>query len=113
MNPSDPDAILVIEAMQREMRKTAPPRPTMNRCKTCKHWQQPVGFNEGEIAVPRDQDTLEPMARGFEARICRHPDQAQFEAPIRADGFALTDSSQYFAAMATGEDFGCVLHEVA
>lgn len=58
-----------------------------------------------------DPDTHQPMDRGFETRICKHSLQANFEAPVAADTFALTDASQFFACLATAENFGCVLHE--
>lgn len=85
-------------------------------CKTCRYWKAPDSNsnpNEQDICGPLDPDTYKPTARGFETRICRHPSQAYFEAPVRADCFALTDASQFFASLATGENFGCVLHEVA
>lgn len=88
----------------------------MNRCKTCRHWKEPgpdAHFNVLSITEPADQDTFEPMKRGFITRQCKHPEQTRFEPPVRADGFAITDGSEYFAALCTAEDFGCVLHETA
>lgn len=89
---------------------------SMNTCKTCKHWTAPADDDNHyavSICGPIDPDTYEPMNRGFETRLCRHPAQARFEAPVERNGFAITDGSQYFAALATAEDFGCVRHEVA
>ena len=60
---------------------------------------------------PLDQDTYEPMARGFEVRLCGHPSQTFCEAPVERDGFGLADGSEYMAVLATAEDFGCVRHE--
>ena len=88
----------------------------MNTCKTCLHWKLPDAdedYHAEAICSPRDPDTGKPMERGFEARLCKHPSAALFEAPVRADGFALTDASTYMACLATGEDFGCPLHEAA
>ena len=84
----------------------------MTTCKTCKHWSAP-GPYEREVALcnPVDPDTFKPMQRGFETRICRMPTQTMFEPPVESNGFALTDGSQYFAVLATGQDFGCVRHE--
>ena len=65
----------------------------MNTCKTCKHWTKPSedDIRADDMCTPRDQDTYEPMERGFEVRICRHP--------------------EYMTMLATGQDFGCVRHE--
>lgn len=87
-----------------------------DRCKTCTHWQTPKngdGYHGSQICSPLDPDTMKPMKRGFESRLCKHPSQALFEAPVQADSFALTDASNYMACLATGEDFGCVLHTKA
>lgn len=51
------------------------------------------------------------MQRGFMVRLCRHPQQTFAEAPVRDDGFGLSDASEYYAVLATAENFGCVLHE--
>ena len=65
------------------------------------------------MCEPVDPDTHKPMQRGFEVRICRQPTQTLAEAPIERNGFGLTDASQYYAVLATAEDFGCVRHERA
>ncbi len=92
----------------------------MNTCKTCKHWKTPEdsdsrGFGyqiyADAMCRPLDQDTYEPMARGFEVRLCGHPSQTFCEAPVERDGFGLADGSEYMAVLATAEDFGCVRHE--
>lgn len=88
----------------------------MNACKTCKHWTKSKdedSYMIQSMCSPIDQDTYEPMERGFETRICRQPTQTFCEAPVERDGFGLTDGSTYMAALATAEDFGCVKHEVA
>ena len=82
----------------------------MNTCKTCKHWTMAEGRGRN-ICHPLDPDTYEPMNRGFETRLCKHPAQAFCEAPVESNGFALMDASEYFAVLATAEDFGCVRHE--
>ena len=51
------------------------------------------------------------MDRGFEVRLCKMPTQTFCEAPVERNGFGLCDGSQYMAALATAEDFGCVRHE--
>lgn len=84
----------------------------MNTCKTCKHWTAVAdNYHAGQICSPLDPDTFKPMKRGFEVRLCKMPTQGLFEAPVEANGFSLTDGSEYFAALATGEEFGCVRHE--
>ena len=87
----------------------------MNNCKTCKHWKDPEGENylENEICNPLDQNTYEPMNRGFQVKLCKQPQQTFCETPIIANGFGLTDGSNFMARLATGEDFGCVLHQPA
>lgn len=85
-------------------------------CKTCVHWHQPGAddhHREVHICDPIDPDTYELMDRGFEVRICRHPAQTFCETPVERNGFGLTDGSEYMAALATAEDFGCVRHEAA
>ena len=88
----------------------------MNHCKTCKHWTAPDGADDGYafgLCEPSDPDTSEPMRRGFEVRLCKHPELTRFEAPLSHNGFGLTDGSRYYACLATAEDFGCVRHEKA
>lgn len=82
-------------------------------CKTCRHWIKPGGNDHYGQAVcdPQDPDSFEPMDRTFETRTCTHPSQARFEAPVAANSFALTDASNFYAVLATGEDFGCRLHQ--
>lgn len=63
------------------------------------------------LCRPIDPDTYEPMKRGFETRICNQPEQSFCESPVASNAFALADGSNYFATLATGEDFGCVRHE--
>lgn len=86
----------------------------MNTCKTCKHWVEPEARDHhtaDSICHPLDPDTYEPMDRGFEVRLCKHPTQTFCESPIERNGFGLADASRYYAVLATGEDFGCVRHE--
>lgn len=85
----------------------------MNTCKTCKHWTVDNDHpgSHDNIINPRDPDTLEPMATGFEVRECAHPAKTFYERPVERNGFGLCDGSEYFAALYTAEDFGCVRHE--
>jgi hypothetical protein len=88
----------------------------MSTCKTCAHWRHPEAddsFYSRDLCQPKDPDTYEPMDRGFEVRICKQPTQTFAESPTESNGFGLTDASQYFAVLATAEDFGCVRHEPA
>lgn len=83
----------------------------MNTCKTCQHWQKPTNYRAESLCEPLDPDTNEPMARGFEIRECVHPAKTFHESPVERDGFGITDASNYFAALVTAEDFGCIRHE--
>jgi hypothetical protein len=84
----------------------------MNTCKTCKHWTEPGDWGtKRQMCTPLDPDTYKPMDRGFEVRICEHPEQTFCEAPVTANGFGVADGSTYLAMLATGQDFGCVRHE--
>lgn len=87
----------------------------MNRCATCKHWTAPgdndLSYPSRSLCEPVDPDTYEPMNRGFAVRICKQPTQTFCEAPVESNGFALADGSDYFAVLATAEDFGCVRWE--
>lgn len=92
----------------------------MNTCKTCKWWQLGEDDRYGRVLFPEDPETYEQeldeeknAARwGHRARRCRHPRLLFYQRPDR-DAAAVCDGSQYKAALLTGEDFGCVLHEVA
>lgn len=87
----------------------------METCKTCNHWEKPTeGNHRGrDLCTPRDPDTHKPMDRGFEVRLCGMPSQTFCESPIERNGFGLSDASEYFAVLATAEDFGCVRHSAA
>ncbi len=92
------------------------PQDQIARCKTCAHWHKPTNKdnpNDSSITEALDPDTYEPMDRGFETRICDHPQQTCFEPPVSDNTFALTDASTYYARLATAENFGCVLHKPA
>lgn len=83
-------------------------------CQTCKHWGA-KGKREycvqGWIGEPIDPDTYKPMVMPFVVKNCGHPELLFCERPLRADGFAVADGSEYAAALYTAEKFGCVLHE--
>lgn len=85
----------------------------MNTCKTCKHWITPdEDWDEKQVADYRDPKTLEPITPPFEVRICKHPAKRFCQRPVEKDGFAVSDGmSNYFACLATAEEFGCVRHE--
>jgi hypothetical protein len=80
----------------------------MKRCRTCAHWKNDT-FSY--IMDPVDPDTYQPMEMPFEVRRCVHPRLLFCERPLEADGFAVADGSNYYAAFYTAEDFGCVKHE--
>ena len=83
-------------------------------CKTCKHWADPGRkdtWNAELICKPKDPDTYESMIFPFEVRLCKHPAQTFAERPVESNGFGLVDGSEYYACLATAEDFGCVRYE--
>jgi hypothetical protein len=52
------------------------------------------------------------MALGYEVRKCESPFLRWFETP-EIDEASLVDGSEYYAALLTGEAFGCVNYEEA
>jgi hypothetical protein len=50
------------------------------------------------------------MALGYEVRECKSPLLRWFATPGPNEA-ALVDGSEYYAALLTGEAFGCVNHE--
>ena len=88
----------------------------MNTCKTCAHWKEPdnnSSWREDGLLQKWNPETEQVEGPdGYEVRLCKHPDQTFFDFPKR-NGFGLVDGSEYMAAMGTGEDFGCVMHEEA
>lgn len=88
----------------------------MNTCKTCQHWQDPNSddFYARSLCKPLDpENNYKPMERGFSCKVCALPTQTFAEAPVERNGFGLVDGSEYYAALVTAEDFGCVRHEAA
>lgn len=90
----------------------------MNACKTCKFWCVPVDVKgkprtwDG-IVFPIDPDTYKAMDTTFDVRECKHPELMFCERPLRPDGFAVADGSDYSARLYTAEEHGCSLHEAA
>lgn len=84
-------------------------------CKRCRHWgsRPEQEGNLYSITKPQDPDTYKDAKMPFEVKECCHPSLVRFERPVESNGFALTDGSEYYAALATAEDFGCVRFEDA
>jgi hypothetical protein len=92
----------------------------METCKTCKHWL--VADNDNSygrsIISPYDpvtyvqEKTEEAIALkwGYNVRYCRHP-KLEFHQRPEQNALSVIDGSQYYGALLTGEDFGCILHE--
>lgn len=84
----------------------------MHKCKTCAHWKvdNKGALNADDIQAPVDPDTFEPMQMPFEVRRCTTDNIMYFERNPNPNGISVTDASNYFVAIFTGEEFGCVLH---
>ena len=86
----------------------------MKRCKTCKHWEMPIAYEADKLILcDPNPDTGLPMQREFQVRVCKMPTQTFGEPVPERDGFGLADGDDYYAVMATAEEFGCVKHEDA
>jgi hypothetical protein len=48
----------------------------------------------------------------FEVRVCQNPRLRFYERPEQS-GAAVIDGSEYYGALVSGPDFGCVMHEGA
>lgn len=86
------------------------------KCKDCKHWgaDQDRDTDYDKIITPTDPDTYEPMDRkllAFQVRRCDNPALHRFERPTEINGYAVNDGSEYYAALYTAEEFGCVRFE--
>ena len=93
---------------------------TANRCNTCKYWVKTKDNNSyrgDDIISPRDPESYE-QEEGEEAiaakwghtvRFCGHP-KLEFSQRPESNAMAVIDGSEYWAALLTGEDFGCILH---
>lgn len=102
----------------RETQKILDHREDQNTCRTCKHWTIAENYQVRRYIYPPDPITFEEpstedevQARyGHRVRECRAPKLYFHERPSPA-GAAVVDASEYFAALVTGEEFGCVLYE--
>lgn len=91
----------------------------MQTCKTCKHWLIAKEDRADDLISPYDpvtykrEETEEAIAAkwGHNVRYCKHPKLQFYQRPDK-DGLAVIDGSDYYAALLTGEDFGCILHEI-
>lgn len=87
-------------------------------CSTCRYWldehEAPQKWGHcylvGSLCHPIDLDTGKRMKLPFEVKICTNPKLFFAERPVEEDGFAVVDGSEYYAALVTAENFGCVLH---
>ena len=78
----------------------------MKTCKDCAFWR--IDDRTDRITNPIDEDTYEEKEMPFEVRKCLNDDITLFERNPSPRGVSLCDGSQYYAAMYTGPDFGCV-----
>lgn len=51
------------------------------------------------------------MEMPWQVRVCTSPKLLRIERPIEPSGASVIDASEYYAALLTGPDFGCVNHE--
>jgi hypothetical protein len=95
----------------------------MNTCKTCKHWQSKhpefiADFNRfelfgvyqtttGKLVKSEDQAIADT---GYAVRWCTR--STEMESRPKQNGVAFFGEFSDGSAMATGQDFGCILHEV-
>lgn len=85
----------------------------MPTCETCVFWQIKPNqeYQASRLAVlNEDYEPVEPQP--FEVRRCHSPKLRDYERPER-DGAATMDGSQYFSALFTGPDYGCIHHTPA
>lgn len=93
----------------------------MKTCQTCRWWRLVQGDDESyrirNLVVGNHPTTHEVFSEsqavqlhGYRVRQCLAPKLLFYQRPSR-NGLAMLDGSGYFAALVTGEDFGCVLHE--
>lgn len=89
------------------------------RCKSCKWWQTAKNRYNGCIdpdvsPITGDDwktDEEKDMFFPHEVRYCEHPKVLFYQRPA-SDGVAVFDGSEYCAYIATGENYGCVNHEL-
>jgi hypothetical protein len=79
------------------------------KCKKCKHWKN--NDRDSRFTNPKDIDTDEDMKFEFTVKRCSNPKLLFCERPLESNGFSVRDGSDYFAALYTAENFGCVLME--
>lgn len=92
----------------------------MNQCKTCKYWRLGKSDEYDRIIFPfkpggsYEQCKTEEEAAamfGHRVRRCQNPKLLFYQRP-EIDGACVVDGSEYRAELITGENFGCVNHEV-
>ena len=94
----------------------------METCSTCKHWRREdqdkynyleitMGYRPGGgyDYVEDEQEAIKVW--GYRVRRCTHPKLLFYERP-ESNAATVVDGSQYKAKLFTGEQFGCVLHEL-
>jgi hypothetical protein len=87
----------------------------VNTCKTCRFWvpgeerekERNASHPSFSLRDPVTYERIDPQP--FEVRYCASPKLRDYERP-EIDGAATVDGSEYFSALATGPDFGCIHH---
>jgi hypothetical protein len=89
----------------------------MGTCATCHWWREAnpkpshTHLRAEDVCAPLDPDTYEPIPPVFPLRFCWHPMVCMNERPPEPSWVVVIDASDYYAALLTGPDFGCVHHE--
>jgi hypothetical protein len=95
----------------------------MKTCRSCRWWKEYDNDDENSsigvrnVTVGNHPVTYDVLSEsqaaqlhGYLVRQCVNPKLLFYERPSR-NALAILDGSQYFAALVTGEDFGCVSHD--
>lgn len=86
------------------------------RCATCifwqseesdKAWHAQTALAELDIRDAVTHEAIDPQP--FDLRYCASPKMRRYERP-EVDGASTVDGSEYWSALVTGPQFGCIHH---
>lgn len=81
----------------------------MNTCETCVFWRRDEKEHRAAALDITDEHHEPVVPQPFDVRTCTSPKLRMYERP-EIDGAATLDGSQYWSALYTGPQFGCVHH---